>query len=747
MRVTALFMLVLAAVGCGDDAPVGGAALGGSGAGGDGSVSGGSTGDLGGAAESCGTANQEPLDSFAALTWDDGVPGTNLREQTFQITADNKTFTLNEEPLYEAVRFDLEHPARVAGFSIHWAALPDDPMVALEAGLYRDFGHNGFDFWAPEPLFTGTRCVGDVDGDGWLSYAFDEAIVLPHPGLVYVAHRAEPGSPVWSFDDSQAGDGSCALFDDCHSALNLPDALAASYYNGLSFPFQYDYLVRLHYEYLEEIQPAERLFQPVDFSSTAHASFGDYDADGDDDIVTDGPKLWQNQGDGSFVDVSLDAGLVAAAVSGTGGVFGDYDNDGCLDLFIYAESYTVADTLLHSDCSGGFVDVTAAAGIVDLQTYETCNDPANVRSPTAAAAWVDLDADGLLDLYLANFICWDKGTTYVDTVWHNLGAGVFEDWTGAHGFGSLKHASRGANPIDVEGDGDVDVLVNNYRLEANQYWENLGGAVFDETAPDHGIAGSPTQGYYGHTIGTAFGDLDEDGDFDLVSANLAHPRFFDFSDKTEVLMQGADGVFEDIQGDWLTPDSATGLRYQETHSVPALADFDLDGHLDLVITAVYDGRPTDFYWGNGDGTFELDAYHAGVTTKNGWGVAVADIDLDGDSDIFDGVPFTNEIPSQGHFFQLRVVGNVSANRAAIGSTVTVSAGGKTLVRQVQGGTGKGGQDSLYLSFGLADTTSVDGIVVRFPGGAETTFDGPFAADQRIWIYEDGTVVPGWTGTP
>ncbi|MBL8739651.1 MAG: VCBS repeat-containing protein, partial [Myxococcales bacterium] len=524
MRSPLALLLLSFLAGCGDDAAVGGRGPGGAGgAGGEIDPNGGSTG--GGAPPECGSASPAPLDGSPALVWDDGVAETNLREQSFQITADNKSFTLNDEALYEAVRFDLEHPARVVGFTIHWAALPDDPNVELEAGLYRDFGHNGFDFWAPQPLFTGTRCVGDIDEEGWLSYAFDEPIEIAHPGLVYVAHRAEPGSPVWSFDGSEAGDGSCALFADCHSALNLPDALASSYFNGLSFPFQYDYLVRLHYEYLEEIEPADRLFQPVDFTSTAHASFGDYDGDGDDDIVTDGPKLWQNQGDGSFIDASADAGLVAAAVAGTGGVFGDYDNDGCLDLFVYAESYTVADTLLHNECNGTFTDVTAAAGIVDLQTYETCNDPGNVRSPTAAAAWVDLDADGLLDLYLANFICWDKGTTYVDTVWHNLGAGVFEDWTSTHGFGSLKRASRGANPIDVEGDGDVDVLVNNYRLEADQYWENLGGGQFDETAADHGVAGTLSQGYYGHTIGTAFGDLDEDGDFDLVSANLAHPRF------------------------------------------------------------------------------------------------------------------------------------------------------------------------------------------------------------------------------
>jgi hypothetical protein len=743
MRPLASLLCVLAwsIVACGDD---------------DGSTSGSTSattsgattgaGGAGGHAPACGTADGVLPDGLETIAWDDGVAATNLRAEDFEITVDGDDFVLNEEPLHEAVRFDLEHPARVHGFSIHWGGLPEgaDPRSELAAGLYGDFGHNGFDFWAPEPLWSGTRCAEHTDDDGWITYVFDAPVEITHPGLVYVAHRAEPGSPVFDFDGSVTGAGDCAAWDDCHSALNLPEAQAQTYYNGVSFPFQYDYLVRLHVEYTDDLAPAERLFQPRDFTPTAHVSFGDYDADGFDDMVTDGPKLWRNQGDGSFVDATATSGIAALGVSATGGVFGDYDNDGCVDLFLYAESYALPDVLLRSLCDGTFEDATAAAQIVDQQSYEDCNMPGvNVRSPTAAAAWVDVDADGWLDLYLANFICWEKGTTYVDGFWHNLGDGTFEDWTGLNGFTTQKLAGRGVAPADSDNDGDVDLFVNNYRLQRNLYFANLGAGSVEEVALDIGVAGEVDQGYYGHTIGAAWGDLDNDGDLDLISANLAHPRFFDFSDKTEVLLQNANGAFSDIQGDWRVPASAAGLRYQETHSVPVLADFDQDGNLDLVITAVYPGRPTDFYWGNGDGTFQLDAYHAGITTENGWGAAVADVDHDGDLDLFAHQPFVNEAASTGHWLQVRAVGNIAANRMAIGSTVFVTAGGVTRMRHVQGGTGKGGQDSIYLHFGLGDATSVDEIRVVFPGGDEAVYAGPFDADQRLWVYEDGTVLPGW----
>ncbi len=742
--------LAVALPACGDDSesPAGAGGSGGTGGTGEAGAppGGGGAGGAGGAPV-CGSASGALREGLDTLAWDDGESAGILRDLDTAVDVDGHHYVLDEEWLYEGVRFDLERPALVYGFSIRWGGLPEDAPaeLELEAGLYEDFGYNGFDFWAPDPLFQGTRCAGDIGEDGYVTYVLDEPVAVEHPGLVYVAHLTKPGEPQFQFDGSVTGAGDCALFADCHSNINMPEVLQSSYYNGVSFQFPNDYMVRLHVEYTDDVAPAERLFQPLDLAGFSHASFGDYDNDGDDDLVTEGPRLFQNQGDGTFVEVTTETGIAAMGIAGTGGVFGDYDNDGCLDLFVYAESYTAPDALLRSACNGTFTDVTAAAGIVDQQSYEDCNGPGvNVRSPTAGAAWLDVDGDGFLDLFLANFICWDKGTGYRDTLWRSRGDGTFEDWSGTHGFASDRRSSRGANPIDADQDGDIDLFVNTYRLQKDYFFVNGGGGSVTDDADAAGVGGTLTQGYYGHTIGSAWGDLDGDGDFDLIAANLAHPRFFGFSDKTEVFIQQPNGTFVDRQGDWQKPHGAAGLRYQETHSVPALADFDQDGALDLVITAVYDGRPTDFYWGQGDGTFVLDAYHAGITTKNGWGVALADIDLDGDEDVFATQAFRNDIPNQGHYLQVRAVGNVTANRAAIGAVVTVETPTRSILRYVQGGTGQGNQDSMYLAFGLGDETTVDAIRVAYPGGATVVYDGPFEVDRRYWVYEDGAVLEGLT---
>lgn len=693
----------------------------------------------------CGSAGATLPEGLTAISWDDGRPVSDLTRQSWSVAG----VALNGAHLFEGVRFDVAGPAKIYGFSIHWSSLAPElgPKTEIPAALYPDFGYNGFEFWH-EPLWQGSRCREDITTDLPTFYVLPEPITLSHSGLIYVAHeRQSQLIPSFALDASRNGAGDCALFADCHSVVNLPDADPASYYAGVSSPLPYDFLVRLYVEYTEPVPPPSPYFEVAAGAPAigGRQSWGDYDNDGYDDLLA-APALLHNDG-GVFTDVTALSGLSGASMSG--GVWGDYDNDGCLDLFVFSEATTAGDSLWRSNCDGTFTDVTALSGISDVQSYNLCqNDPLQDHQPSPAAAWWDIDNDGLLDLYVVGFICWADWDFYRDQVFRNNGDGTFADWTATRGFSNEAFSGRGAAPIDYDQDGDVDLLVNDYTLQQNLFFANNGDGTVSEAGLANGLAGVETrhQGalYYGHTIGVAWGDLDNDGDFDVIEANLAHPRFFDFSNKTMVLLNDGTGMFTDRAGTWQEPVSAAGLRYQETHSVPVLADFDRDGRLDLAISAVYDGRPTDFYWGSGDGTFRLDADRAGIDVTNGWGMAVSDFDNDGDVDLAaTGWLFANQVDASGSWLEVRAVGNVLSNRGAYGATVRLTAAGVTYLRHVQGGSGQGNQDSAYLHFGLGNATEVTSIQVDFPGGGTITYAGPFAVGQRVWVYEDGHAGVGW----
>jgi len=707
----------------------------------------------------CGEAAGTLPEGLIELQHSDDVDGlATVAAQTW--TSTDAAIPLATTSLYEAMRFELEHPGKIHGFSIQYGVLPSNPKMPVVAGLYPDFGNNGFDFWQKDPYWTGSLCSGEITAGEWATYVFDAPIEAEHPMLVYVAHHREgDDDAAISFGSTTTNaDGSCGGWGDCNASLTMPDVHTftsggqGNYaWNGLSFPFQYDFKIRLYVEYTDDFSSDDGLFQPLEEGPVLsnRTAWGDYDGDGDADIYTANNKLFRND-DGVFVDVTEASGVGAA--TGNGGVWGDFDNDGCLDLFVFREGGKQNDTLLRSNCDDTWTDITKESGISDLQWYNICGDAEYDHAPTPAAAWWDIDGDGLLDLYLANMICWSDYTFFNDQIWHNEGDNTFTEWTGKNGFPGYTdtaRSSRGANPIDADQDGDVDMLVNRYTLHQNAYYRNNGDGTVTEDGYESNLHGKKKQWtgsvHYGHSIGTAWGDIDNDGDFDVIVANLAHPRFFNFSNKTQVMINDGQGEWNDTQGDYKYPTGDAGVRFSETHSVPALGDYDQNGSLDLVITATYSGRPTDFYWGQGDGTFKLDTYHSGLTLTGAWGLAQADYDHDGDLDLATSAGlYQNTGTEKGHWLQARAIGNVKSNRAALGATIRLKIGEATRVGYVSGGNGQGGQDSPNVHFGLGETDSVDSIEVDFPGGGTITYAGPFAVDQRIWLFEDGATHIGWT---
>ncbi|MBN1336952.1 MAG: CRTAC1 family protein [Deltaproteobacteria bacterium] len=665
------------------------------------------------------------------------------------------TYDLNTLEVYGANGFKLEAPATVYGAAARWTNLLAEDTPALLT-VWPDFSSDGYAFDVNAPYGAFTRCLGPADDGEWIPYAFATPFEITQPFHVFVGyHRglAEDGEGEPLFTEPELlMENFYQEGDPLWAGVRWPDLDDEYFFQGMISPF-YTWQVRLAVVYHDDIAPEDKPFQIAAEAFTtsegtptrvgSRVAWGDYDNDGFDDLMTSGPVLWHNEGDGTFVNVTAEAipeGLVWAACGTGGGVWGDYDNDGCLDSFGQGGSYLCGEALLHNNCDGTFTDVILESGIVDLQDDRDCDGNGEPESsPTEGAGWFDLDGDGYLDLYLANYECsseHDYYRNYDDRFFHNNGDGTFSE-PEAVGVRTNNQAGRGVTTGDFDQDGDTDLFVSNYRLDRNFFYDNLGDGTLDEVGSENGTGGRYTPGYgtYGHTIGTAVGDIDNDGDFDLVAANLAHPFYYHFSDRTNVLVNDGMGAFQD-QAD------TRGIYYRETHSNPVLFDADNDADLDLFITNVYGYRDSDFYVNDGEGFFTLQNYESGVVVQNGWGAAAADHDNDGDVDLVAGSLYRNDGRYGAHWIQVRPVG-VGRNTSAIGAIVEVEAGGTVQRRMVSGGSGTSSQDSFTLHVGLGAADTVDRITVRFPYGvAEVTIED-LAADRRIWVYSDGSWTPGF----
>ncbi|MCK5773912.1 MAG: VCBS repeat-containing protein [Thermoplasmata archaeon] len=485
-------------------------------------------------------------------------------------------------------------------------------------------------------------------------------------------------------------------------------------------------------------------------------SWGDYDNDGHEDLLIDGKKLFQNTGPPhhSFVDVTEKAGIDRPVNSG---VFGDYDNDGWLDIFCGGgrgsnDHPQYPDILWHNERDGTFRDVTASSGHLS-DTF-----------PTVAGAWADVDRDGYLDLYMANY---ENGSLagYNNHFWHNQGDGTFDNGTVEFGFdeGGDPLQSRGASWTDVDNDGWQDLYVSNYRIRRNYLYMNDGAGAYVESAEEKGVEGHgnthPVTGgeiYYGHSVGSSWGDLDNDGDMDLWVTNLAHKDAWrgpicDDSYLFENLGEEMDWGFIDRRAE-------SGIEIKEIPGAvrdgdelmvsSSLADYDNDGDLDLFIPQIYGDVSYSYsflYRNDGGLRFTEVGEEAGLRVWNTYGSAWCDYDQDGWIDLITGggtwdADLSRTTNSNVHLFrnnggdvntgsrwlEVKLEGRES-NRAAIGARVTVEVdrdGDGTMdhmvIREVQAGTAAHGQqDPMLLHFGLGTTVSDAVMTVDWPMGRRT----------------------------
>ena len=489
--------------------------------------------------------------------------------------------------------------------------------------------------------------------------------------------------------------------------------------------------------------------------------FIDYDADGWLDIVLVGGgslpgrpqedvpalSLYRNNGDGTFTDVTAEAGLSDLRAYGMGVVVADYDNDGDQDFLLT----TLQGSRLFRNEEGVFQDVSREAGLADNDRWGT------------SALFFDADRDGHLDIYVANYVEWTPETVVrcmnegvrdycnprryrgvADVYYRNNGDGTFTNAATEAGFldGIVSEQAKGLGVIDLDfnSDGWPDVYVTNDG-EPNFLFVNDGDGTFTETALRSGVAfdhrGTPRAG-----MGVDAGVVDSTGETTLFVGN--------FSNETvSVWRHQRDGLFIDRA-------TASGLGYPTMKTLTfglVLFDGDLDTDLDLLlangnvveqIASLQEGvtfeQPPQLFLNRGDGTFE-EVTQAGRPLADSMlarGLAVGDIDRDGDPDV---LMTENNGPvhlwrndfADGRFLRVRLQGTES-NRDGVGARVRATVNGLTMERRVRAGGSYLSQSEKIVTFGLGDRRVVSMLEVVWPSGRVEQFED-VASNQEVLLVE------------
>lgn len=462
------------------------------------------------------------------------------------------------------------------------------------------------------------------------------------------------------------------------------------------------------------------------------------------------PKLYRNRRDGSFADVSAKSGL-AYCGWGYGVAIGDYDNDGWPDVYItgYLKS-----ALYHNNHDGTFTDVTAKAGVANEGRWGTSaafgdydNDG---HLDLYITNYVDVDINDLPKFGDGPFCqyrgipvnCGPRGLKGSrDRLYRNNGDGTFADVSEKLDIDPGAYYGLGVIWLDYDKDGCLDLYVANDSSPSLLYHNNCKGG-FSEVGAETGVAYS-SDGREQAGMGIDSGDYDRDGWPDIVKTN--------FSDDTNNLYHNEHSEFTDVAG-------AAGIG---SISVPYLGfgvkflDFDNDGWLDLFVAnghvdpqvegqsfgVGYAERPFLFH-SLKNGKFEEIGLRSGAAFNRkyvGRALLKADFWNRGREDVLMSnleagpVLLRNEVSPSGHWLRLRMIGTKS-NRDGYGAKVEVTAGGRLSYAEVRAGSSFESSSDPRLHFGTGDATKVDSIVVRWPSGVVDKV-GTEAADQELTIVE------------
>ena len=453
-------------------------------------------------------------------------------------------------------------------------------------------------------------------------------------------------------------------------------------------------------------------------------AFIDYNGDGHLDMyISNGnasATLYQNDGDGTFTNVIKETGLENLKIGqgtweGASGVWGDYDNDGDLDLYAVIDCWSIDpdavlpcfNVLYGNNGDGTFTDVTEGAGVQ--------GDP----GAGTAAIWGDYDNDNYLDLYVVNL-----GAANI--LYKNNGDGTFMDVTALVGGveGGEDAASSGVSAVflDYDNDNDLDLYAVNGFGPPSFLYQNNGDGTFKDVSQKAKVddPGDPSC--------ATVGDYDNDGYLDIYVVNFFKPN--------ALYRNQGDGKFEDVA-------KKAGIDFEGMGMSASFVDYDNDGYLDIYVV---NKGPNLLYRNNGDGTFSDVAKGAGVISEQGGTTcAFGDYDKDGDLDLYvanSGPPGSpkgepNQLyrnnGSENNWLHVDVrskYGHVDA----IGARVEVIAGNLRQIAEVSGGLGIL-QNSLPLEFGLGKASSVDSVKVYWPDGTIWIVENE-QVNQTLTIFDD-----------